>query len=398
MAQTLGIYIHIPFCVRKCRYCDFLSAPSDEETRQRYTDSLVREIRSWADVPGLPRVDTVFIGGGTPSVMDGKLLARIMEAVRETFRVREDAEISMEMNPGACEDSVYDFISGYLNRVSIGLQSSVGGELRFLGRIHSKDDFLRTYRRVRRCGLRNVNIDLMSGIPWQTVATWRDTLNFAAGVGPEHISAYSLIVEEGTEFGRMKARGQLTLPDEETEREMYYTTQERLNFFGFSRYEISNYARPGFECRHNVRYWVRKPYLGFGLGAASFYGHRRWRNTGDLERYLGVDFGADPGNWIPAAEEITPLSRQDEMEEFMFLGLRMMRGVSGERFQDAFGVSLESVYRNPLKRLERDGLISRGAGNVRLTARGIDVSNRVLAEFLLDDKEAPPSQGGIAKM
>ena len=393
MAQTLGIYIHIPFCVRKCRYCDFLSAPSDEETRLRYTEALIREIRSWADVPGLPKVDTVFIGGGTPSVMDGVMLARIMEAVRATFRVRGDAEISMEMNPGACDDTVYEFISGYVNRVSIGLQSSVNGELRFLGRIHSKDDFLRTYRRVRRSGIKNVNIDLMSGIPWQTIATWRDSLNFAAGIGPEHISAYSLIIEEGTEFGRMKEKGQLTLPDEDTEREMYYTTLERLNFFGYGRYEISNYAKPGFECRHNVRYWVRKPYLGFGLGAASFYGHRRWRNTDDLEKYLGVDFEAEPGNWIPAADEITPLTRQDEMEEFMFLGLRMIRGVSGDRFEDEFGVSLDSVYKAPLRRLERDGLISRGAGNVRLTARGIDVSNRVFAEFLLDKKEGPSAAG-----
>ena len=387
MREPIGVYIHFPFCVKKCNYCDFLSGPANSEMRSAYVDALCREIRTFGGRRGANeasrgnekiRVDTVFLGGGTPSVMDPADLTRVMETVRETFDVLPGAEISMEMNPGTFREDLLAFVKKYMGRVSLGLQSADDRELSLLGRIHTYAEFERCYEALRDAGIANINVDLMSAIPGQTLASWVRTLSRVLEKRPEHISCYSLIVEEGTPFYALYEAGRLDLPDENEEREMYYETERRMEAHGYHRYEISNYARPGHECRHNVRYWRRSPYIGFGIGAASLLDETRWSNTRDLQRYL-----SGSGSLPDIREEIQNLSVSEQMEEFMFLGLRMMEGVSGADFAEAFGCELDSVFGEACERLISEGLLAREGDRYKLTARGIDVSNSVLAEFLL---------------
>lgn len=376
--KTLGLYLHFPFCLRKCNYCDFLSAPADEDTKRLYARALVREIRAYGALAGRIPVSSVFLGGGTPSCMPGESLAAVMKAVHETFAVLPDAEITMEMNPAALAEPLLSFIFHYVNRVSIGLQSASDRELKTLGRLHSYADFLECYKRLRQTGVRNINIDLMSAVPGQTLMSWKNTLTAAADLKPEHISAYSLIVEEGTPFFDLRKAGKLDLPDEETERQMYYLTEELLRLRGYARYEISNYARKGFECRHNLRYWRREDYLGFGIGAASLFQHARWKNTENLELYLQKS--AFPGEIVRDMEELT---QKSEIEEFMFLGLRTTDGVTEEEFFRSFALDMKEIYGEILERLIKENLLAVSGTRYYLTGRGTDISNKVLSEFLL---------------
>ena len=387
MREPIGVYIHFPFCVKKCNYCDFLSGPANSEMRSAYVDALCREIRTFGGRRGANeasrgnekiRVDTVFLGGGTPSVMDPADLTRVMETVRETFDVLPGAEISMEMNPGTFREDLLAFVKKYMGRVSLGLQSADDRELSLLGRIHTYAEFERCYEALRDAGIANINVDLMSAIPGQTLASWVRTLSRVLEKRPEHISCYSLIVEEGTPFYALYEAGRLDLPDEDEEREMYYETERRMEAHGYHRYEISNYARTGHECRHNVRYWRRSPYAGFGIGAASLIDETRWNNTRDLQKYLCGS--GSPGD---IREDIQQLSVSEQMEEFMFLGLRMMEGVSASDFAEAFSCELDSVFGEACERLISEGLLVREGDRYKLTSRGIDVSNAVLAEFLL---------------
>jgi len=379
MKNNLGIYIHIPFCVRKCNYCDFLSFPADDDTKRAYARALVREIRAYGETAADREVETVFIGGGTPSVMPADCLADIMKAVTSTFDVRPDAEITMEMNPGTGGEGLLNFLFSYVNRVSIGLQSADDAELQELGRIHTWQDFLSAYRMLRDAGMKNINVDLISAIPNQTGESWLRTLNCAADLKPEHISAYSLIVEEGTPFGKRKAEGSLKLPDEDLERRMYADTEETLALRGYHRYEISNYSLPGCECRHNVRYWTGGDYLGLGLGSSSLMDHVRWKNTSDPDEYLRSS--ANPQELL---RDMESLSLKSQIEEFMFLGLRMTEGVTETEFRKRFDMDMNSLYGDVLEKLEYEEMITDEGGRVKLTGRGVDVSNRVLAEFLLD--------------
>lgn len=376
--KALGLYLHFPFCVRKCLYCDFLSAPADEDTKRLYARALVREIRAYGETAGNRTVSTVFLGGGTPSVMPADSLSAVMKAVHDTFHVEKDAEITIEVNPGTISESLLSFCFNYINRVSLGLQSVHEEELKALGRIHTYGQFLSGYEALREAGIKNINIDLMSGIPGQTVGGFTETLNAAADLSPEHISAYSLIVEKGTPFYEMKNAGKLDLPDEDAERGMYHLTKKLLALRGYRQYEISNYARPGFECRHNVRYWRRGDYLGFGIGAASFLDRTRWKNTSRLSYYL--DHSASPRD---ITEDIEELSVKDEVEEFMFLGLRMNDGITAEAFKKAFSLDLLSVYGETLEKYEKEGLMEHSGGRYFLTSRGADISNTVLSGFLL---------------
>ena len=387
MREPLGVYIHFPFCVKKCNYCDFLSGPADSGTRRAYADALCREIYSFGREYGMREkpsrdekipVDTIFLGGGTPSVMDPADLVRVIETVREVFDVLPGAEISMEMNPGTFREEMLAFVKKYMGRVSLGLQSADDGELRTLGRIHTYSEFEHCYDALRDAGIANINVDLMSAIPGQTLASWEKSLSRILSMEPEHISCYSLIIEEGTPFYNLFEDGRLDLPDEDEEREMYYLTERLLASHGYRRYEISNYARPGYECRHNVRYWRRAPYIGFGIGAASLYDETRWSNTRDLQRYL-----SGSGSLPDIREEIQNLSISEQMEEFMFLGLRMMEGVSAADFAEKFGCELNSVFGAACMRLISEGLLVQEGDRYKLTSRGIDVSNSVLAEFLL---------------
>lgn len=418
--NELELYVHIPFCVRKCAYCDFLSFPSSEDLRQKYVGALIREIRSCKNTYQGYRVPTVFIGGGTPSILSPAQIQAVFSAIRETFRMDPEAEITMEANPGTVtEEKLLAWKGAGVNRLSIGLQSVRDEELRMLGRIHDHRQFLDTWKLVRQAGMENVNIDLISAIPGQTPESWRETLRKTAELAPEHLSVYSLIIEEGTPFyerysneprdlrsedrerGTKKdvsqdvrdgAQGPADpagvfgsddqqyppLPDEETERLMYEETENILAEYGYARYEISNYAKPGCACRHNIGYWQRKAYLGIGLGSSSLIGKTRFCHTSDLETYLAC--AGDPGK---ICEEEQFLSEKEEMEEFMFLGLRMMCGVRKSEFLRLFGVPVDTVYGESLKKLQEYGLLEIGKDTIRLTKRGIDISNYVFEQFLL---------------
>ena len=288
--SCLELYIHIPFCVRKCAYCDFLSFPSGEEERERYVERLTEEIEEAGAVSEGYVATAIFFGGGTPSVLTPKQTERILNAVKKSFYVAEDAEITTEVNPGTADRKKLEaWRQAGINRLSFGLQSTETRELQYLGRIHTMEDFLESYRAAREAGFENINIDLMSALPGQTVSSWEKTLRTVVSLQPEHISAYSLIIEEGTPFcqlfgedgdaaeekKRRQSLGIPELPDEDAERRMYYDTERILGEAGYHRYEISNYAKPGYECRHNKGYWTGTEYLGLGLGASSYINIRR---------------------------------------------------------------------------------------------------------------------------
>lgn len=382
MKKELELYLHIPFCVSKCKYCDFLSAPSGEEQRQIYVERLCRRIRYWSDVIhnyGYEIV-SIFVGGGTPSILTEAQITQVFEAVHESFPIREDAEITLEMNPGTdVKDKLPVYRELGINRLSMGLQSADNEELKCLGRIHTYEDFRQVYQWAREAGFTNINVDLMSAIPGQTLESYEDTLRKVADLEPEHISAYSLIIEEGTPFYERYGDGRHAeeLPDEDTERQMYVRTREILEDYGYHRYEISNYAKDGYECRHNLGYWDRREYLGLGAGASSLMDHIRWKEPDYI--------GPSTGQVLEEREDFTRLSRKDEMEEFMFLGLRKINGVSEQDFYKSFKVSMDEVYKDNIENLIKEGLLVREKDRIRLTDRGLDLSNYAMSQFLLDE-------------
>ena len=379
--KELELYIHIPFCVKKCSYCDFLSAPATEQTKEAYMAALFAEIGGRAKDYKERIVTSIFIGGGTPSLLSGDSIRQLMEHIREGFRLAPDAEITMEVNPGTVtSEKLTAFYAAGINRLSIGMQSAQEQELKILGRIHDFDGFCQVYREAVEAGFTNINVDVMSGLPGQTLASYKDTLEKVLRLEPmpQHISAYSLIVEEGTPFAAMADRGELPLPEEDTERAMYEETIEVLAGYGFHRYEISNYALDGYECRHNVGYWIRRDYLGFGIGAASLIGNVRFQN--------GRDLNAKKAHPLSCREEQQSLTTQEQMEETMFLGLRLIRGVSYPEFARCYGQTLEEVYGEVISRNVADGLLTvredETGRRLMLTGRGLDVSNYVMAQFL----------------
>ena len=407
--NELELYIHIPFCARKCAYCDFLSFAAPERVYEEYVSKLIEEIYGQSGNFADMHVTTIFLGGGTPSILPAHLMEALFGALYECFEINADAEITIEANPGTLTmEKLEVYRQSGVNRLSLGLQSADDQELKYLGRIHSYDDFLKSYQRARQAGFTNINIDLMSALPGQDVHSWKTTLRKVMMLKPEHISAYSLIIEEKTPFyerfgeeaadpkhvpvlpqkphtpAELAARASvMTLPDlpeEDVDREMYHLTKELMAAQGFSRYEISNYAKPGFACRHNIGYWTGAEYLGLGLGASSYTHGYRYHNTGDLKEYLSLNLyeaGA-------AAREIRLLGVEERMEEFMFLGLRMMGGVSGSEFLARFGQNMWNVYGNVIEKLRREGLLEVEIPMVRLTELGVDLSNSVLSEFLLE--------------
>ena len=401
--KKLEIYVHIPFCAKKCAYCDFLSFPGNMRMRREYTDKLLEEIRIQSSFVREYQVDTIFLGGGTPSVLDVTDITAIMGTLKEHYDIAPDAEITIEVNPGTVKmEGLVAYREAGINRVSMGLQSADDTELRYLGRIHTYDEFLKSFQRVRMAGFTNVNVDLISAIPGQTPESWRNTLKKTAMLKPEHISAYSLIVEEGTPFydrygghvemesyemsqeERRRLMALPDLPDEDTEREMYYMTRNCLAEQGYERYEISNYARPGFECRHNVGYWTGTEYLGLGLGASSYLEGCRFHNTSDFQSYVSAHFDDEAEFCQALRQDMEQLSVKSKMEEFMFLGLRLTRGVSVEGFITRFGQSIRNVYGGVIDKLEREGLLEHKNGYYHLTERGLDLSNYAMSLFLLD--------------
>ena len=381
--DPLELYIHIPFCEKKCSYCDFLSAPADAETKQRYVDRLIQDIRAQAGAYEDYHITSIFFGGGTPSVLKSNAIISIMSALYESWYVDAGAEVTIECNPGTVdEEKLGTYRAAGVNRISFGLQSVHDVELKRLGRIHTFEDFLKSYELAKKTGFENINIDLMSGIPRQTVKEWEDTLKEVLLLRPQHISAYSLIIEEGTPFDLMynNEEGRKLLVDEETDREMYHLTAKLLEEKGFHRYEISNYALPGFECRHNIGYWTGAEYLGLGLGASSLVNHHRFHGENDLQTYLEMDVSRDI---TPLYQDVTQLTRTDEMSEFAFLGLRMTEGISGAEFMERFNANIFDVFDMAIFRHRQNGLLEVNGSRIRLTEKGLDLANVVMADFLL---------------
>ena len=377
MKKELELYLHIPFCIRKCEYCDFLSGPADEKSRRIYMDALLRELAAVGPQAKDYEITSVYIGGGTPSLLPGAWMEELMEQVRDTYCLKNDAEISMEANPGTLtETNLAGYQRAGINRLSLGCQSTEDTELKLLGRIHTWAQFQESFQMAREAGFDNLNVDLMSGLPKQNLTSWEKSLERIAEMEPEHISAYSLIIEEGTPFAEKK----LELPEEEEERQMYERTGEILQCYGYHQYEISNYAKKEKECQHNLGYWTRREYLGFGVGSASLFQNQRFTNLRDRRAYAAFD-----GNLESIRQDRETLTVREQMEETMILGLRLIRGVSRNEFRKRFGRSVEEVYGPVLEKYSRMGFLKMEGDRIALTRAGISVSNPIMADFLLDE-------------
>ncbi|MGN0506584.1 MAG: radical SAM family heme chaperone HemW [Lachnospiraceae bacterium] len=410
--RPLGLYVHIPFCVKKCNYCDFLSAPAEKEEQERYVEALCKEIRGYAGLAKDYLAETVYFGGGTPSVLDIEQTEKILTTIKEIFFVKgmqkapekkglfgllgskrrdteetvteETAEMTIEVNPGTVtKEKLAAYRTMGFNRLSIGIQSAQEKELKLLGRIHTFEEAKQCVAWAREAGFTNVSVDVISALPGQTVEEYASTLEQILKLQPEHISSYSLMIEEGTPFYERYGEGgpeRDALPEEEVDRAMYMLTKEKLAAAGYERYEISNYAKPGFESRHNSSYWTGTEYLGFGLGASSLFTNARYHNETNLTDYIAeVERGED------VRKDIERLVEAEAMEEFMILGLRRMQGISREEFLRRFGKPLETVYGSAIRKLKDAGLLNVEGDTVALTERGIDVSNQVFVEFVPEE-------------
>ncbi len=369
----VGLYVHIPFCVRKCNYCDFCSfSDFDKAERNAYLSRLKEEIESYTTEPKI-RVDTIFFGGGTPSTLTPGELLSVTDSIKKTFLISSDCEFSLEMNPGTV---TREFLSACreagVNRVSIGLQSIHDNEQKILGRIHNTNDFLQTVEWVKEAGINNFNVDLMYGIPEQTTESFAATLDTVLRLSPTHISAYSLIVEEGTPFYRM--RNSLALPSEDEELEMVKTLEEKLSLCDYTHYEISNYAKPGFVCRHNLKYWDYSKYIGVGLCASSFDGENRYMNTDDRKDYISLGAAAT------RSVETIPLSMR--AYEYAMLGLRTSFGISLSDYRLRFGKNFADGKEEKLSAMEKAGYLVWTEDNLKLTEKGFYVSNEILTQIL----------------
>lgn len=380
------IYIHIPFCNSKCIYCDFLSGKADESVHSKLTDAMCRELYYRKDMIN-DNITSIFIGGGTPSSVSSALISRLLDAVYQYYSVEKEAEITLESNPGTL---TLEKLSAYknigINRLSMGLQSSDDDELKMLGRIHTFGEFLKNYDLARETGFDNINIDIMQSLPFQTADKYKKTLERVIGLRPEHISSYSLIVEEGTPlFNRTDLLKHL--PDEDTEREIYYLTNELLSENGYIHYEISNYALESRECKHNLGYWNRDNYIGIGVGASSLVRDFRFANIRDINRYTELTeyysgvFSEQ--SWIDK-DSIEELSEKDKMSEFMYLGLRKTEGICSDTFNNEFNICIEDIFGDVLNKYINMELMKRTDKGYALTDRGVDISNYVLADFILE--------------
>ncbi|WP_428846043.1 radical SAM family heme chaperone HemW [Moorella sp. E306M] len=377
--KASSIYIHIPFCIRKCHYCDFVSYPGrPPEEMAAYCRALEREMDlvagKWQPGPAA----TVYIGGGTPTLLPARNLEQVLDAVDRFFGRQPGAEVTVEANPGTVDDAkLRVLLAAGVNRLSLGVQSLDDDLLAAMGRIHRRRDIYEAFDQARRAGFSNINLDLIFGLPGQTLDGWRATLKEAIALQPEHIAAYSLQVEEGTPWGKLAAAGELPLPGEELELAMYQEARQMLAAVGYQQYEISNFARPGYQCRHNLTYWLNQPYLGLGAAAASYWRGRRWQNYSELHRYRHV---LSRGR-LPRAE-IETLTPHQQMAETMFMGLRLMAGVDLEDFRQRFGVDAREVYARELAGLYRAGLVEEKDGHLRLTEKGLPLANEVFMQFV----------------
>lgn len=381
--NQLGIYIHIPFCVQKCVYCDFLSAPASEETKYSYVHALLEEIKKLSIDYKDRDVNSIFFGGGTPSTLDPNLIVEIMRALRENFNINEFAEVTLECNPGTLdEDKAYIYRNAGINRISFGLQSVNNDELKMLGRIHSFEEFRDSFRLARSYGFNNINIDIMTGLPGQSMESLIKTLKTVLAFKPEHISAYGLILEEGTKLFE-NISSYPDIPTDEEDRDMYEESRRQITKAKYRQYEISNYAKKGYECIHNLKYWNREEYLGLGIGAASFVNETRYSNTRDLNKYIECMSKNDiklEDIW----ENVEKLGLKDAKEEFVFLGLRKIEGISIEEYKKIFNEDIYRQYKNEIESNINKGLLEIEENRLKLTRKGIDLSNSVMSDFIID--------------
>ena len=370
--MKLGIYIHIPFCAAKCNYCDFNSHISKKGEKERYIDALCREIEEYKCSDTV--VDTIYFGGGTPTILKPVQLARIMAAVRRRFIVDADCEITTECNPATIDASGFkELRKAGFNRVSIGMQSADDGLLKILGRIHTFEQCRECVKAAREAGFENVSLDLMFGLPDQDIKLWESTLYEAISLKPEHLSCYALKIEEGTPFASMK----LNIADDDESREMYDRCVEILTQNGYNRYEISNFAKDGFESRHNKKYWLCDDFIGFGAGAYSCIENERFSNVAATDAYINKV--TEKGD---AVDVRIPLSKEDKMSEFVYLGLRMDSGIDTEEFNKRFSIDIFDVFGDVIdKNIKRETMVKEG-NRLRITPDYIYVSNAILADFV----------------
>lgn len=372
MDKRLGLYVHLPFCESKCGYCDFPSFAGEEGRMPTYVEQLCAEIRAKGLELSRPKADTVFLGGGTPSLLPPELITRVLQTLRDSFDLHPEAEITCEANPGTLNrDFLAAIKAGGVNRLSLGAQSAQQEELALLCRIHDWQDVENSVNLAREMGFLNLNLDIMSGLPGQTWEKLQATLEKALRLNPTHLSCYSLIIEEDTPFYHLLEQGQLLLLDEETEREMVHSTDNYLSKAGYEQYEISNFAKPGYACLHNQNCWEYADYLGFGLSAASLYQGVRQKNTVSLGGYLSGE-----------APQLDPLSKQEQAFEQVMLGLRLTKGLSVAEFEKRQGKTLFEAFPKALDKHLRGGLLEQDLGRLRLTPLGFDLMDRVLLDLM----------------
>ena len=387
--REIGIYVHIPFCKQKCYYCDFKSYENKEELIEKYIKWLKYEIKEVGegnkldyenDLDELVTVKTIYIGGGTPSYLDSKYIKEIIEEIRENFKLADKVEITIELNPGTVNKTkLLDYINSGINRISIGLQSTDNELLKRIGRIHKYEDFLQTYNMAREVGFKNINVDLMLALPGQTIAKLEKGLKQVIDLQPEHISLYSLIIEDGTKIEKMLKNNEITLPDENIERKMYWETKKVLEEAGYIHYEISNFAKEGYKSEHNWNCWSQKEYMGFGVAAHSYTNDVRFSNIDSIEEYIeNYEQGNVTDNFVFHEKQ----TQSSKMKEYMMLGLRKIEGISIQEFKNKFVGNPLYIYRKELQKLVEEELIEIELDKIKLTKKGLDFANIVWEEFI----------------
>ena len=380
--NEIGVYIHIPFCMKKCFYCDFVSYANKEDMIEKYIKALEKEIKIKAEENKLLKINTIYIGGGTPSFIDSKHIVYIINAIKESFNVKENAEITIEVNPRTVtKNKLEDYIKCGINRISIGLQTTNNELLKQIGRIHTYEQFLETYNLIRMVGFNNINVDLMLALPNQTIKDLEDSLNKVIMLKPEHISVYSLILEEKTKLYDLVESGKLELLDESIERNMYWKVKNILEQNGYKHYEISNFAKQGYESKHNLDCWNQEEYLGMGVAAHSYLNNKWYSNTENLEQYINklLDEEGIKNDIVTVHEEQT---LEDKQKEYMLLGLRKIEGIKISDFKNKFVQNPIYIFRKELDKLVKEDLIQVEDNNIKLTKKGLDLANLVFEEFV----------------
>lgn len=378
--KKLGIYIHIPFCKKKCEYCDFVSFSGIENMQEEYVKALIIDIKNSSKLVSDYKIDTIYFGGGTPSYIDSKYIVDILKIIKENYKVLDDAEITIEVNPGTVDKKkLSDYKNAGINRLSIGLQSTHNRLLQLIGRVHNYDEFVSTYKLAREVGFENINVDLMLGLPTQSLDEIVSSVREIILLNPEHISLYSLILEEGTLLNEKVKKGELELTDEKLERHMYWRTKQLLEQAGYKHYEISNFAKETHESKHNMNCWNQNEYLGFGLAAHSYFDNKRFSRIINLKEYIkNIQENNFEKNIVIEEEQ----DRESKAKEYMMLGFRKLEGISISEFERIFEINPLFYFRFEISKLEEEGLIEVDLDNISLTKKGLDFANLVFEEFV----------------